>query len=171
MLGLTLLAVKMENEMMMVQNECFLVVKDFWKEYLGRPTWVLLNFRTYHMELDFFLFSFSWTSLFVCLAYTLLWTSDHSQTNRAKQSCWAWSSAAYYWSSLSCLKWTWYLVTFHDAWSLPFLNAVWSGIWAWMLFYSGLRAFLRFMTGVSVCLNRGDVDPKAQQVCLFHHAF
>uniref|UniRef100_A0A0D9W9W4 Uncharacterized protein n=1 Tax=Leersia perrieri TaxID=77586 RepID=A0A0D9W9W4_9ORYZ len=27
----------------------------------------------------------------------------------------------------------------------------------------GLRAFLRFMTGVSVCLNRGDVDPKAQQ--------
>nr|CAB3485837.1 unnamed protein product [Digitaria exilis] len=30
----------------------------------------------------------------------------------------------------------------------------------------GLRAFLRFMTGVSVCLNRGDVDPKAQQVTL-----
>jgi hypothetical protein len=29
---------------------------------------------------------------------------------------------------------------------------------------TGLRAFLRFMTGVSVCLNRGDVDPKAQQV-------
>lgn len=28
----------------------------------------------------------------------------------------------------------------------------------------GLRAFLRFMTGVSVCLNRGDVDPKAQQL-------
>ncbi|AQK39415.1 Magnesium/proton exchanger [Zea mays] len=27
----------------------------------------------------------------------------------------------------------------------------------------GLRAFLPFMTGVSVCLNRGDIDPKAQQ--------
>ncbi|KAH0453337.1 hypothetical protein IEQ34_017661 [Dendrobium chrysotoxum] len=27
----------------------------------------------------------------------------------------------------------------------------------------GLRAFLRFMTGLYVCLNRGDVDPKAQQ--------
>ncbi|PNT62903.1 uncharacterized protein LOC104584423 [Brachypodium distachyon] len=27
----------------------------------------------------------------------------------------------------------------------------------------GLRAFLRFMTGVSVCLNRGDLDPKSQQ--------
>ncbi|KAG8043594.1 hypothetical protein GUJ93_ZPchr0458g22720 [Zizania palustris] len=35
----------------------------------------------------------------------------------------------------------------------------------------GLRAFLRFMTGVSVCLNRGDVDPKAQLVCLFISAF
>lgn len=31
-------------------------------------------------------------------------------------------------------------------------------------FLIGLRAFLRFMTGVSVCLNRGDVDPKTQQV-------
>ncbi|XP_010906366.1 uncharacterized protein [Elaeis guineensis] len=29
----------------------------------------------------------------------------------------------------------------------------------------GLRAFLRFMTGLYVCLNRGDVDPKAQQRC------
>ncbi|XP_062184200.1 uncharacterized protein LOC133888099 isoform X2 [Phragmites australis] len=28
----------------------------------------------------------------------------------------------------------------------------------------GLRAFLRFLTGVSVCLNRGDVDPKSQQL-------
>ncbi|KAJ7541505.1 hypothetical protein O6H91_10G063200 [Diphasiastrum complanatum] len=28
----------------------------------------------------------------------------------------------------------------------------------------GLRAFLRFMTGMYVCLNRGDLDPKAQQV-------
>ncbi|XP_020401538.1 uncharacterized protein [Zea mays] len=28
----------------------------------------------------------------------------------------------------------------------------------------GLRAFLPFMTGVSVCLNRGDIDPKAQQL-------
>ncbi|KAF7003874.1 hypothetical protein CFC21_019151 [Triticum aestivum] len=27
----------------------------------------------------------------------------------------------------------------------------------------GLRAFLRFMTGVSACLNRGDLDPKSQQ--------
>ncbi|XP_077243494.1 amino-terminal region of chorein [Tasmannia lanceolata] len=27
----------------------------------------------------------------------------------------------------------------------------------------GLRALLRFMTGLYVCLNRGDVDPKAQQ--------
>ncbi|XP_068644395.1 uncharacterized protein [Aristolochia californica] len=27
----------------------------------------------------------------------------------------------------------------------------------------GLRAFLRFLTGLYVCLNRGDVDPKAQQ--------
>ncbi|XP_031488429.1 uncharacterized protein LOC116256252 isoform X2 [Nymphaea colorata] len=27
----------------------------------------------------------------------------------------------------------------------------------------GLRAFLRFMTGLYVCLNRGDVDPKAKQ--------
>ncbi|OAY74949.1 UHRF1-binding protein 1 [Ananas comosus] len=27
----------------------------------------------------------------------------------------------------------------------------------------GLRAFLRFMTGLYVCLNRGDVDPKSQQ--------
>ncbi|KAJ4981286.1 hypothetical protein NE237_032123 [Protea cynaroides] len=29
----------------------------------------------------------------------------------------------------------------------------------------GLRALLRFMTGLYVCLNRGDVDPKAQQRC------
>ncbi|XP_065043818.1 uncharacterized protein LOC135584378 isoform X1 [Musa acuminata AAA Group] len=29
----------------------------------------------------------------------------------------------------------------------------------------GLRALLRFMTGFYVCLNRGDVDPKAQQRC------
>ncbi|XP_068669040.1 uncharacterized protein [Aristolochia californica] len=29
----------------------------------------------------------------------------------------------------------------------------------------GLRAFLRFLTGLYVCLNRGDVDPKAQQRC------
>ncbi|KAJ6805270.1 uncharacterized protein M6B38_250000 [Iris pallida] len=29
----------------------------------------------------------------------------------------------------------------------------------------GLRALLRFMTGFFVCLNRGDVDPKAQQRC------
>ncbi|XP_038904052.1 uncharacterized protein LOC120090451 isoform X2 [Benincasa hispida] len=27
----------------------------------------------------------------------------------------------------------------------------------------GLRAFLRFLTGLYVCLNRGDVDPKSQQ--------
>jgi hypothetical protein len=33
-----------------------------------------------------------------------------------------------------------------------------------LIFLTGLRAFLRFMTGVSVCLNRGDIDPKAQQV-------
>ena len=36
-----------------------------------------------------------------------------------------------------------------------------------MLMYkivAGLRALLRFMTGLYVCLNRGDVDPKAQQV-------
>lgn len=29
----------------------------------------------------------------------------------------------------------------------------------------GLRALLRFMTGLYVCLNRGDVDPKSQQRC------
>uniref|UniRef100_A0A1D1ZAH3 UHRF1-binding protein 1-like n=1 Tax=Anthurium amnicola TaxID=1678845 RepID=A0A1D1ZAH3_9ARAE len=29
----------------------------------------------------------------------------------------------------------------------------------------GLRALLRFMTGLYVCLNRGDMDPKAQQHC------
>ncbi|KAJ4976805.1 hypothetical protein NE237_001911 [Protea cynaroides] len=29
----------------------------------------------------------------------------------------------------------------------------------------GLRALLRFMTAVYICLNRGDVDPKAQQRC------
>lgn len=32
------------------------------------------------------------------------------------------------------------------------------------LYVAGLRALLRFLTGLYVCLNRGDVDPKAQQV-------
>ena len=32
---------------------------------------------------------------------------------------------------------------------------------------TGLRAFLRFLTGLYVCLNRGDVDPKAQQVLVY----
>jgi hypothetical protein len=41
MQDLTLLVVKTTKEMMMVQNECFLVVKDFWKEYLERLTLVV----------------------------------------------------------------------------------------------------------------------------------
>lgn len=32
------------------------------------------------------------------------------------------------------------------------------------IMWAGLRALLRFLTGVSICLNRGDVDPKAQKV-------
>lgn len=30
--------------------------------------------------------------------------------------------------------------------------------------WAGLRALLRFLTGVYVCLNKGVVDPKAQKV-------
>ena len=32
---------------------------------------------------------------------------------------------------------------------------------------TGLRAFLRFLTGLYVCLNRGDVDMKAQKVIIY----
>lgn len=32
---------------------------------------------------------------------------------------------------------------------------------------TGLRAFLRFLTGLYVCLNRGDVDLKSQQVIIY----
>lgn len=30
--------------------------------------------------------------------------------------------------------------------------------------FAGLRALLRFFTGLYVCLNRGDVNPSSQQV-------
>lgn len=42
-----------------------------------------------------------------------------------------------------------------------------------LIFWSGLRALLRFLTGCYVCLNREDVDLKGQQVlsCIHCHSF